>query len=75
MGLAGQLHFGFAAVMAIGAYSSIHMARIGLPFEVVLILAGLVSAVIGTLFGAAALRVRGCISSWRLSPCSISSTG
>lgn len=59
MGLAGQLHFGFAAVMAIGAYSSIHMARIGLPFEVVLILAGLVSAVIGTLFGAAALRVKG----------------
>ena len=29
MGLAGQLHFGFAAVMAIGAYTSIHLTRAG----------------------------------------------
>ena len=29
MGLAGQLHFGFAAVMAIGAYASIHLTRAG----------------------------------------------
>src|SRR5690606_41454432 len=29
MGRAGQLHFGFAAVMAIGAYSSIHLVQIG----------------------------------------------
>lgn len=59
MGLAGQLHFGFAAVMAIGAYSSIHLARAGVPFELALLGAGLVSAVIGTIFGAAALRVKG----------------
>lgn len=59
MGLAGQLHFGFAAVMAIGAYASIHLARAGVPFELSLIGAGLVSAVIGSLFGAAALRVKG----------------
>jgi len=59
MGMAGQLHFGFAAVMAIGAYSSIHLARLGIPFELVLVGAGLVSAVIGSLFGAAALRVKG----------------
>lgn len=59
MGLAGQLHFGFAAVMAIGAYASIHLVRFGVPFEIALILAGLISAAIGAVFGAAALRVKG----------------
>jgi len=59
MGIAGQLHFGFAAVMAIGAYASIHLTRAGLPFELALVGAGLISAVIGSLFGAAALRVKG----------------
>jgi branched-chain amino acid transport system permease protein len=59
MGLAGQLHFGFGAVMAIGAYTSIHLARAGAPFELALLGAGLVSALIGSVFGAAALRVKG----------------
>lgn len=59
MGIAGQLHFGFAAVMAIGAYTSIHLGRMGVPFEIALIGAGLVSALIGGVFGAAALRVKG----------------
>ncbi|SEO58480.1 branched-chain amino acid ABC transporter permease [Aquisalimonas asiatica] len=59
MGVAGQLHFGFAAVMAIGAYSSIHIVRAGWPFEIALIGAGLTAAFIGCLFGAAALRVKG----------------
>lgn len=59
MGMAGQLHFGFAAVMAIGAYTSIHLTRFGVPFELALIGAGIVAAVIGTIFGAAALRVKG----------------
>ncbi|GGO50754.1 amino acid/amide ABC transporter membrane protein 2, HAAT family [Roseovarius pacificus] len=59
MGLAGQLHFGFAAVMAMGAYTSVHMVRAGVPFELALLGAGLFAAVIGTVFGAAALRVKG----------------
>ncbi len=59
MGMAGQLHFGFAAVMAIGAYTSIHLTRAGVPLELALIGAGLMAAVIGCLFGAAALRVKG----------------
>lgn len=59
MGLAGQLHFGFAAVMAIGAYASVHLVQAGLPFELALLVAGLITAVIGTVFGAAALRVKG----------------
>lgn len=59
IGGAGQVHLGYGAVMAIGAYSAVHLARMGLPFELVLIAAGLLSAVIGVLFGAAALRVKG----------------
>src|SRR5512138_716839 len=59
MGLAGQLHFGFAAVMAIGAYASIHLAQAGVPFELALLGAGLLAALIGCAFGAAALRVKG----------------
>lgn len=59
MGMAGQLHFGFAAVMAIGAYSSIHLVRAGIPFEIALLLSGIIAAVIGAIFGAAALRVKG----------------
>lgn len=59
MGIAGQLHFGFAAVMAIGAYTSIHLTKAGVPFELALIGAGLMAAVIGCIFGAAALRVKG----------------
>lgn len=59
MGIAGQLHFGFASVMAIGAYTSIHLTRAGLPFELALIGAGVASALIGSVFGAAALRVKG----------------
>ena len=59
MGMAGQLHFGFAAVMAIGAYSSIHLVRFGVPFEIALFLSGVIAAVIGAIFGSAALRVKG----------------
>lgn len=59
MGIAGQLHFGFAAVMAIGAYTSIHLTRVGVPLELALVGAGLAAALIGSVFGAAALRVKG----------------
>ncbi|AFK55568.1 branched-chain amino acid ABC transporter permease [Tistrella mobilis] len=59
MGGAGQIHLGYAAVMAIGAYASIHLARAGLPFELAVIGGGLAAAAIGSLFGAAALRVKG----------------
>jgi len=59
VGWAGQIHLGFSAVMAIGAYSSIHLMRAGFPFELSLLGAGLASAMIGLIFGAAALRVKG----------------
>lgn len=59
MGWAGQVHLGYAAVMAIGAYAAIHATRFGLPLEVALLVGGLASSVIGLAFGAAALRVKG----------------
>ena len=59
MGWAGQVHLGYAAVMAIGAYTAIHAVRAGVPFELALMVGGLASSVIGLAFGAAALRVKG----------------
>jgi branched-chain amino acid transport system permease protein len=59
MGIAGQLHVGFAAVMAIGAYASIHLVQGGVPFGLALVIAGVLAAVIGCIFGASALRVKG----------------
>jgi branched-chain amino acid transport system permease protein len=58
MGGAGQIHLAYGAVMAIGAYTSVHLVRAGVPFEVSLLAAGLMSAAIGMIFGVAALRVK-----------------
>ena len=58
-GWAGQLHLGYAAVMAVGAYSAIHAVRFGIPWEFAHIIGGLSSSVIGSLFAFAALRVKG----------------
>ncbi|MCP1337910.1 branched-chain amino acid ABC transporter permease [Futiania mangrovi] len=59
LGWAGQLHLGYAAVMAVGAYSGVHAARFGLPWEAAILIAGLSASVIGSLFAVAALRVKG----------------
>lgn len=59
MGWAGQIHLGYAAVMAIGAYTAVHLGNAGVPLELALLAAGLASALIGLIFGAAALRVKG----------------
>jgi len=58
-GWAGQLHLGYAAVMAVGAYSAVHAARFGIPWEFALLIGGLMSSVIGSLFAFTALRVKG----------------
>lgn len=58
-GWAGQLHLGYAAIMAVGAYASVHAAKFGLPWELALLIGGLSSAVIGSLFAFTALRVKG----------------
>lgn len=59
MGGAGQVHLGYGAVIAIGAYCSVHMVRAGIPFEIAMIAGGLLAAAVGMIFGAAALRVKG----------------
>lgn len=59
IGWAGQLHLGYAAVMAVGAYTAVHATRAGIPWELALPAAGLMSALIGSIFAAAALRVKG----------------
>lgn len=59
MGGAGQIHLGYGAVIAIGAYGSVHMVRAGVPFELAMIGGGVLSALVGVVFGAAALRVKG----------------
>ena len=38
LGWAGQFHFGYAAIMGIGAYTAVHAARFGIPWELAVIL-------------------------------------
>ena len=59
LGWAGQFHFGYAAVMAIGAYTTVHAFKAGIPWEIAIVLGGLMATVIGVLFAFAALRVKG----------------
>jgi branched-chain amino acid transport system permease protein len=59
LGWAGQFHFGYAAIMGIGAYAAVHGARNGVPWEIAVVLGGLTATVIGSAFAFAALRVKG----------------
>jgi len=59
LGWAGQFHFGYAAIMGIGAYTAVHGARAGVPWEIAVILGGLMATAVGIVFAFAALRVKG----------------
>jgi branched-chain amino acid transport system permease protein len=59
LGWAGQFHFGYAAVMGIGAYATVHGVRHGVPWEIAVVLGGLTATVVGIVFAFAALRVKG----------------
>lgn len=59
VGWAGQLHLGYAAVMAVGAYTTVHVARAGAGWELAFLAGGVAAAVIGSVFAFAALRVKG----------------
>jgi branched-chain amino acid transport system permease protein len=59
LGWAGQFHFGYAAIMGIGAYTAVHGARHGIPWEIAVLLGGAMATVIGITFAFAALRVKG----------------
>ncbi len=61
VGYCGQISLGTAAFMSIGAYAAYNFViRVpGLNFIVVLVLAGLVAAVVGVMFGVPSLRIKG----------------
>jgi branched-chain amino acid transport system permease protein len=61
VGYCGQISIGHAAFMAVGAYAAYNLAlRVPqLNFLVVLVLAGLIAAVVGILFGVPSLRIKG----------------
>lgn len=60
-GYAGLVSLGSAAFMSIGAFSAYNLIlrAPGLPLPVVLIIAGLIAAVAGIVFGLPALRIKG----------------
>lgn len=59
-GLSGQISLGNGAFMAVGAYATaLLLTNQGWPLGVVLVLATLITAVVGTLVGVAAARLRG----------------
>ena len=59
MGGAGQIHLGYGAVMAIGAYTGVHLVRFGAPFEVAMLVGGIAQrGRSASVFGVAALRVK-----------------
>jgi len=61
VGYCGQISIGHAAFMAVGAYAAYNLVlRIPqLNFLVVLVLAGLIAAAVGMLFGIPSLRIKG----------------
>ena len=59
-GYCGQISLGHAAFMGVGAYTSaVMVTKYGLPFWIALPSAGLTAGVVGTIFGAPALRIKG----------------
>jgi branched-chain amino acid transport system permease protein len=59
-GFTGQISLGNAAFLSVGAYATAYMAgRLGLPFPVVIPAAGLLTALIGMVFGVPSLRLKG----------------
>ena len=60
-GYTGQLSLGSAAFLAIGAYAAfnLNLRVVGLPLPVTIVVAGLLAAVVGVVFGLPSLRLRG----------------
>ncbi len=59
-GFTGQISLGNAAFLSVGAYATAYMAgKWGLPFPVVIPLAGLLTAAVGMVFGVPSLRLKG----------------
>ncbi len=59
IGYTGQISFGQAGFLAIGAYTFGHLTRLGLPLLINLFCAGLVAGLFGFLVGFPSLRLKG----------------
>ncbi|MFA5309772.1 MAG: branched-chain amino acid ABC transporter permease [Dehalococcoidales bacterium] len=60
VGYCGQLSIGHAGFIAVGAYTSAILTnRLGVPFPAALLAAGLVSGLVGIVFGLPSVRVKG----------------
>ncbi len=58
-GFTGQASLGHAAFLAIGAYTTAYLHKLGVPFPVYFLAAGLLAGVIGAVVGFPALRLQG----------------
>ena len=59
-GFTGQISLGNAAFLAVGAYSTAYFSgKLGLPFPIVIPLAGTTAALVGMVFGVPSLRLKG----------------
>ena len=63
-GATGLFNVGVAGFVAIGAYTSVHAARHSVPWEIAVVLGGLMATLVGVVFAFAALRVRRQGSQW-----------
>ena len=59
IGYTGQISFGQAAFLAIGAFTFGHMARLGIPWPIGILSGGLAAGVFGLLVGFPSLRLKG----------------
>lgn len=59
IGFTGQVSFGQAGFLAIGAYVMAHLSRADVPFVAALLLAGLAAALFGLFVGFPSLRLKG----------------
>ncbi|MEW6530235.1 MAG: branched-chain amino acid ABC transporter permease [Thermodesulfobacteriota bacterium] len=59
IGYTGQISFGQAGFLAIGAYTFGHLARFGMPWPVALLSAGLMAGLFGIIVGFPSLRLKG----------------
>ena len=59
IGYTGQISFGQAAFLAIGAFTFGHMARVGIPWPIGLLSGGLAAGIFGLLVGFPSLRLKG----------------
>jgi branched-chain amino acid transport system permease protein len=58
-GFTGQISLGNAAFLSVGAYTTAYLAKLGLPFPVVIPIAGIFTALVGMVFGVPSLRLKG----------------